>query len=273
MKRPLIIVMIGMLMLLAGAANALVPVIAMIMGIINMTGGGIFDGILSVLQMLIDPGILFTVLELLAICTLLGSAAVGLLLPGYLLIVDDSLKRGKKVQGLFLKGVKEHFFRFFLITVKAILFTAFLAVFLMVAGVPAIVVTKAALTTRPNLVIAAVFIDIITVGVLFLCLSFLKNYIYMWYIAAANGLDKPFKAGKAVADRSFWRLSFGLLAFDLVFAAAIFTIYLSDSQIFRYAAGWVFTTGFFTTYAVYLVRHFRENFGDSSPDREEWPEE
>lgn len=258
MKRPFIIIMIGILMLVAAVVNAFIPVIAMIMGIINLTGGGIFEGILSILQMLIEPSVILTVLIILAIFALVASAAAGLLLPGYLLVVRDSVDRGDKKQGLFLAGLKKYFFKVFLIAVRAVPFTALLAVFLMVAGVPAIVVTKAALTTRPNLMIAAVFIDIVTISVLFMSVSFFKAYIFMWFLAAVEGMAKPFKAGKSIADRNFWKFALGMLAFDVVFVAAIFAIYLSDNQLFRYAAGWVFTTGFFTVLAVYLDQIFRD---------------
>lgn len=257
-KRPFIIIMIGILMLLAAVANAFIPVVAMIMGIINATGGGIFEGMLSILQMLIDPGVIPTALITLTVFTLVASIAAGLLLPGYLLVVRDSVVQGDKKRGLFLAGLKKHFFRVFLITVRAVLLTALLAIFLMVAGVPAIIVTKAALTTRPNLMIAAVFIDIITIGVLFMCLSFFKAYIFMWVLAAVDGMTKPFRAGKSIADRSFWKLALGMLVFDVVFVTVIFAIYLSGSQLFRYVAGWVFATGFFTILAVYLVQFFKD---------------
>jgi hypothetical protein len=258
MKRPFIIIMIGILMFLAAVVNAFVPVIAMIMGIINITGGGIFEGILSILQMLIEPGAIITGLEILAVFALFAAIAAGLLLPGYLLVVGDSVEQGRGKQGLFLFGLKTFLFKVFLMTIKAVLSAAFLAVFLMVAGVPAIVVTKAALTTRPNLMIAAVFVDIVTVGVLFLSLSFFKAYVFMWFLAAVNGLAKPFRTGKSIADRSFWKLALGMLSFDVVFAVVIFTIYLSNNQLFRYVAGWVFASGFFTVFAVYLVQFFRE---------------
>ncbi len=258
MKRPFIIIMIGILMLFAAVANAFIPVIAMVMGIINMTGGGIFEGMLSILQMLINPNVLPTAFIVLAIFALVMSIAAGLLVPGYLLVVRDSLEHGDKKRGLFLTGLKTYFFKIFLISIRAVLSAALLAVFLMVAGVPAVIVTKAALTTRPNLMIAAVFIDIVTIGVLFLCLSFFKAYTFMWFLAATEGMPKPFMAGKSIADRSFWKLALGMLVFDVVFAAVIFAIYLSDNQLFRYCAGWVFATGFFTIFAVYLVRIFRE---------------
>lgn len=267
-KRPFIMILTGLLMLVLAILNAFIPVMAIIIGIVNMTGGSIFESLLSVLQMLIDPGIIPTLLILLAVFILLASAIAGLLLPGYLLVVNDGIEKGDRRQGrqggqgrqgLFSEGLKSNFFKFFFMTVKTTMITVFLAVFLIVAAVPAIIVTRSALTTKPDLMIGALFIDFVTVGVLFMCISFFRVYVYMWYLAALKGEKNPFISGKAVADRQFWRMFLSLLTFDVVFAAVIFLIYLSDSQIFRYAAGWTFTTAFFTTLAVYLVKTYRDS--------------
>lgn len=272
-KRPFILILVGVLMLAAAVVNAFVPVIAMVLGIINMTGGNIFESMLSILQMLFDPGVIPTLLIALAVFTLFSAIAAGLLLPGFLLVVDDGIAEGVKKRGLFEEGLINCFFSFFLMTLKIVLSTVALALFLMVSAVPAIIVTRVALTTRPDLMVAALFIDFVTVGVLFMCLSFFRAYIYMWYIAASKGAEKPFRAGKAVADRQFWSITLNLLVFDLVFAAVIYLIYLSDSQIFRYSSGWAFATVFFTTLAVYLVQTFRDSsqnkrtLGDSSQNK------
>lgn len=258
-KRPFILVLIGGLMLVAAIVNAFIPVMAMVIGIVNMTGGNIFESMLSLLQMLIDPGIIPTLLIMLALLTVLAAVVAGLLLPGFLPVVEDGISEGPKKRGLFEDGLINGFFRFFLMTVKTVLCTAVLALFLMVAAVPAIIVTRVALTTRPDLMIAALFIDFVTVGVLFMCLSFFKVYIYMWYIAASKGGEKPFATGKAAADRQFWGIALNLLVFDIVFAAVIYIIYLSNNQIFRYVSGWAFATAYFTTLVVYLVQTFRDS--------------
>lgn len=257
-KRPFIPILIGSIMLVAAIFNAFIPLMAMIIGIVNMTGGGFFDSILSVLQMLIDPENIPIMLISLAALTVIVSVAIGLLLPGFLLIVDDGLERGKKRKGLFAEGLKKYFFRFLLMALKTSFFTLMLIVFLLVASVPAIIVTRATMTTNPDLLLAAIFMDIVTFGVFFMCLSFFSAYIYMWYIAASKGVAKPFKEGKAVADRGFWNISLSFLLFDIVFAATIYLIYSSDSQLFRYVSGWIFATGFFTTLAVYLVSAYRK---------------
>jgi hypothetical protein len=112
-KRPFILILVGLLMLAAAIVNAFIPIMAMIVGIINMTGGGFFESVLSVLQMLIDPGIIPTLLIILAVVAGLVSIAAGLLLPGYLLVVDDGVIEGDKRKGLFAEGVKTHFLKFF----------------------------------------------------------------------------------------------------------------------------------------------------------------
>ena len=252
-KQPFILILIGVLMMAAAVINAFIPVMAMIVGIIQISGGNIFESMLSVMQMMIDPGILPTLLITLAVLTVLVAVVGALLLPGYLRVVDDGIADGKKKNGLFAEGMKTSFFRFFLMLVKTVVFAAFLIAFLLVAAVPAIIVTRAALTSKPDLMLVAIFIDIITTGVFFMCLSFFKSYIYMWFIAASKGEEKPFAKGKAVADRQFWGLAFTLLLFDIIFALVLYFIYLNDNQIFRYVSGWVFTTAYFTTLAVYLL--------------------
>lgn len=257
-KRPFVPIMIGSIMFAAAIFNAFIPIMAMIIGIVNMTGGGFFDSMLSVLQMLVDLENIPIILISLAALTVIVSVAIGLLLPGFLLIVDDGLEKGKKKKGLFAEGLKKYFFRFLVMTLKTSLCTLMLIVFLLVASVPAIIVTRATMTSNPDLLFAAIFMDIVTIGVFFMCLSFFSAYIYMWFIAASKGVIKPFKAGKAVADRGFWSISLSFLLFDIIFAATIYLIYSSDSQMFRYVSGWIFTTAFFTTLAVYLVSAYNK---------------
>ena len=258
-KRPFILVLVSAVMLAAAVFNAFIPVMAMIVGIIKMTGGGFFDSILSVVQVLLEPSGLLTLLISLAVLALLLSVAAGLLLPGYILIVNDGLDKGKKVSGLFAEGIKNSFLKFFVMTLKTTLLTATFFIFMLISAVPAIIVSKAAFGTKPDLMLAAVFIDIITVCVFFLCLSFFRIYLSMWYTAAAFNEKKPFKTGKAVGDRCFWSMAAGYLGFDVVFSAVIYLIYQSGSQIFRYGAGWVFTSLFFTALAVFILRSYRNS--------------
>ena len=270
-KRPFILVLVSAVMLAAAVFNVFIPVMAMVVGIVKMTGGGFFDSILSVIQVLIDPSSLLTLLITLVVLALLLSAAAGLLLPGYILIVNDGLNKGEKIKGLIAKGIRNYFLKYFVMTLKTTLITAVFGVFLIISAVPAIIVSKAAFSTKPDLMLAAVFIDIVTVCVFFLCLSFFRIYISMWYAAAAFNEEKPFKTGKAAGDRCFWSMAMSFLGFDVVFSAVIFLIYQSGSQIFRYGAGWVFASLFFAMLAVFILRSYRNSFIEK--DREEDPDD
>lgn len=265
-KRPFVFIMVSAIMLLAAVFNAFIPLMAMIVGILNMTGGGFFDSILSILQMLIDPENIPAILVTLAALTLIASVSAGLFLPGFLLIIDDGLAKGKKKKGLFMEGLKKYFFKFTIITLKTAPITVLLVTFLIVASIPAIIVTRAAMTTSQDLLIAAIFMDIVTIGTFFMGLSFFSSYIYMWYIAASKGEEKAFLTGKAVADSSFWSISMSLLVFDIIFAVTLYLIYSSESQLFRYVSGWIFTSAFFTTLAVYLVSTYNRIRGQFSPN-------
>ena len=256
-KQPFTLILIGALMLVGALLNTILPVMPFLIGVINMTGGGVIESVVSLLQTIMNPSIIPILLITIAVITLIFSVVAGLLLPGYLLTVDNGLSTGGRKSGIFRENINGSFSKFFLLTVKTVLLTVVLTLFLMVATVPAIVVTRAAFSTNPNILLGAMFIDLITIGVLFMAISFFRIYVYMWYIAAAKGAPKPFKAGKAVADSLFWSMALKLLCFDLVFAVVIFLIYLSDSQLFRYFAGWIFTTAFFTTLGVYLVNSYR----------------
>lgn len=263
-KYPSIVITPGVVFLIAAVFNRLVPVMAMIIGLINMTGGDFFDSILAILQMMTDlqniPLILIAVVAL----DILFSVAAGLILPGYLLSVSDGLENGPGKKGLFLEGIKKYFLRFFLMTIAVVISAIVLMVILLVATVPAIVMTRVALSSSPELLIAAIFIDIMTIGAVFAGLSFFSIYIYMWYIASLTNVNKPFKLGKKIADCRFWNIVLGLFIFDVVFAVGFFIIYITGIQIIRYVAGWIFATAFFTALALYLVKFFKDNLGEGT---------
>jgi hypothetical protein len=258
-KQPLIVITIGIIMLVLAIFNIFIPVMAMIIGIVNMTGGSLIDSMLALIQMLIDPQNIPAILICSAVLIILLSVVIGLLLPGYLLTVNDALSKNAKTKHLFILGIRKYFFKFFLISLRSIFFTEVLGIFLLVSSVPAIVITRVALISKPGLMLAAVFIDVLTVCVFFLCLSFYGIYTYMWYISSLTASKEPFKAGKEAADRIFWKMAVGLLGFDIVFAVCLFAVYMIGNQVLRYIAGWTFTTCFFTTLAVYLVQSFRDS--------------
>lgn len=259
-KYPSLVITIGVVVLIAEVFNRFVPVMAMIVGIINMTGGNIIDSILTILHMLLDLQNLPLILVTATVIAILFSLCVSLLLPGYLLAASDGLENGPKKKGLFRAGISKYSMRYFHMTLRVVLLAVVLVAFLMVSSVPGIVMTRVAVSTSPGLLVAAIFIDIVTVGVVFASLSFFSIYTYMWYIASLATANRPFKLGKQVADRRFWQIVLGLLIFDVIFAGGICIIFLISNQFIKYAIGWIFATAFFTVLALYLVKFFKNNF-------------
>ncbi|HOQ07722.1 MAG TPA: hypothetical protein PK127_08240 [Clostridiales bacterium] len=259
-KYPSLVITLGVVIFIAELFNRFVPVMTMIVGIVNMTGGDILDSILAILHLLLDLQNLPLVLATVAVIAILVSISAGLLLPGYLLAAIDGLDDGPRKKGLYREGIRKYFLRFFHMTLRVVLLAFLLLVFLIVSTVPGIVMTRVALKTSPELMVAAVFIDIVTVGVIFASLLFFSVYTYMWYIASLVTVNRPFRLGKQVADHRFWSIALGLLIFDVIFAGGFFIIFMIGNQTIKYAVGWVFATAFFTTLALYLVKFFKNNF-------------
>ena len=258
-KYPSLVITIGVVVLTAEVFNRFVPVMAMIIGIVNMTGGNIIDSILAILHMLLDLQNLPLILVTASVIAILFSLCVSLLLPGYLLAASDGLEDGPKKKGLFRAGIKKYFMKFFHMTLRVVFLAVVLVVFLMVSTVPGIVMTRVSISNSPELLVAAIFIDIVTVGVIFASLSFFSIYTYMWYIASLATVNRPFKLGKQVADRRFWQIVLGLLIFDVIFAGGFCIIFMISNQFIKYAFGWIFATAFFTVLALYLVKFFKNN--------------
>jgi hypothetical protein len=258
-KYPSLVIATGTVFLIFAVFNRFVPVVAMIIGIVNMTGGSFFDAVLAVLQMMTDLQNIPVTAAAVAVFAVLFSIAAGLVLPGYLLAAGDGLDKGPKKRGLFREGIKKYFLKFFLISVRVVFLAVLLIVFLLVSTVPAIVMTRVALSASPELLIAAIFVDIVTVGVFFAGLAFFSIYTYMWYIASLVPVRQPFRTGKEVADRRFWCIILDLMVFDVIFAGGFYIIYITGSQVIRYAAGWLFATVFFTILPIYLVKFFKDN--------------
>jgi len=259
-KHPSLVITLGAVILVAEVFNRFVPIMTMIVGIVNMTGGDILDSILAALHLLIDLNNLPLVLGAVAVIALLFSVFIGLLLPGYLLTAIDGLDEGPGKKGLYREGIRKYFLRFFHMTLRVVLLAFLLLVILLVSTVPGIVMTRVALTTSPELMVAAVFVDVVTVGVVFASLLFFSVYTYMWYIASLVTAKRPFRLGKQVADNRFWNITLGLLIFDVILVVGFFIIFMIGNQAIKYAVGWIFLTAFFTTLALYLVKFFKNNF-------------
>lgn len=257
-KRPFIIILPAIVMLLWSAINAYNPILPVITGIASITGGTALDSLVYVIQLLMDPSIFPVILILFAAGTLLASLIAGLVLSGYFNVIASVLEGKSGGRGIFREGLKRYFSRYFFISLRAVPFMGLLAAFMLVSSIPAIIVTKAVTADKPELLLAAVFVDILTIAVLFFGFIFSRIYIFFWYPAAMKAVKRPFTFGKRVADGHFWGIVLRILIFDLMFIAFYYIISTVGGALIQQLLAWLFDTAFFTTLSVYVLNAFRE---------------
>ncbi len=258
LKRPVIIIVPAVLALVFSILNSYNPLIPVILGLSSATGGSFFDGIISALQLVLDPAIIPSIAIFLAAALILGSLLAGLIFSGYFHIVRNTLEGIEKVKGDFTEGIKRYFLRIFLITLRAAFFAGLVLGIMSIATVPAIIISRAAATTKPELMLAAVFVDVLTAGVLFFAYMFSKVYLLYWVPAAVKTDKKPFTYAKQLVDEHFWRVVARFIVFDLVFAVFLFLVIVLSSALLKMLLSWIFITVFAIVLVIYVFNSFAE---------------
>jgi hypothetical protein len=259
LKRPFIIVFFGILMLFFTILNNYNPLLPIIFGLSNMTGESVFESMVSLLQVILNPGLIPEIILFLLGFALVASLIAGVVFSGYMYIIGKTLDKSEKVAGDFIAGLKKYFLRVFLTTLKVVLVSFFLVIFMMIVCVPAIVVTRVAMTDKPELMPAALFIDFLTAAVLFFGFMFSRAYIFFWYPAIFKNDTKPFTAGKRFVDANFWTILGRLLIFDVVFAVFQYIIFVTGNSVLKFILSWLFGTVFIVALIIYIFSFFNEN--------------
>jgi hypothetical protein len=258
LKRPFIIIFFGILMIFFTALNNYNPLLPIIFGLSNMTGESIFESMVSLLQVILNPGLIPQIILLFIGFALLASLIAGVVFSGYMYIIDKAVGNSEKVAGDFFTGLKKYFLKIFLTTLKVVLVSFFLVIFMMIVCVPAIVVTRVAMTDKPELLAAAIFIDFLTAAVLFFGLMFSRIYIFFWYPAIFKNETKPFTAGKRFVDGNFWSILGRLLVFDIVFVVFQYIIFVTGNSALKFIISWIFGTVFIVTLIIYIFSFFNK---------------
>lgn len=237
--------------------NSYNPLFGLLMGINTITKGDIMHSIISALQILSDPSFIPTVVAIIIGISVIGSLIAGLLFSGFFYMLNNALSGKEKVKGEFRSGVKKYFKRVALISIRIILIGFLLVVFLSIATIPAIVITKAATPQKPELIASAVFVNFLTILVLFFGMMFFKIYALFWYPAAINAQGKYFTAGKKAADLNFWRVVGRFIIFDAVFVLVELIFWKLGDSLITFLANWLFMTGFILLYITYVFFMYR----------------
>lgn len=257
-KRPVIFILPAVLALVLSAINCYNPVLPVLLGISGATGGSIFDGVISALQLITDPALIPAVAIFLACAVVILTLLAGVILSGYFHIVRNTLAGNEKSKGDFGAGMGKYLLKVSTITLRAVLFMVLISGVIIVATVPAIIITRAASTTRPELMLAAVFVDFLTAAIVFFGLMFTRIYLFYWYPAAFNDVQKPFRYAKSLVDGHFWQIVLRFLVFDVVFVVFAYLIIITTSTILKLLLGWIFAAVFLTVLSVYVFHSFGE---------------
>lgn len=262
-KRPFIVFCFGLFM----AAFFVViyffyPII--LIGLSTVGTGNIIESIIYFFQFLLASVLNVKVLTY-ALVFLAGvSIILGFVFSGYFYIIHNALDGRHKQRGEFMSGVRKYFFRMLTVTFRALLASCMFIAFMMVASVPALMITHSFNAGKSELFAAAIFVDILTICVLFFGCMFFRIYIFFWYPAAFSFERKSFSIGKRVADMYFWNIVGKFIVFDILFVTfqSISTyLYFSftkqgnldfKTNVTMLGIDWLFKTVFFSCFSTYV---------------------
>jgi hypothetical protein len=257
LRRPFILLFFAAITIIITAINRFNPIVPILRGLDLITEGSFIESIVSYLQVLLDPSIVPVFAGFIVVFCIITSLLAGLFLSGYFNIINNAVANRQKKKGEYAAGFKKYFGRIFLITLKSLIMAFLLIVFMLVASVPSIVITNASVTGRPELIIPAVFVDVLTILVILFGLMFFRTYIFFWYPAALNNEKKYFADSRKVVDRHFWSIAGRILAFDVVFILfECMGRYIGESPL-HFFVNWIFYTVFFTLFITYVFSAYR----------------
>ncbi len=257
-KRPLIIFVIGMTAFVIALLNHFNPIIPIITGLGAIGTSNFFSSAISLLQYLWEPGIIVKAIMILIAGSIAAALLLSSFLSGSLNMIGNSAADRPVAKGEFVSGLRKNFWRLVTINIRIFLVYSVYLMLVSVVVVPSLALTRAATGSRPQMLIAAIFVDVLTVFVLFFSFMFLRIYTLYWFPAVYGRFRNAFISAKRIADSNFWRIVRAFLCFDIAFIL----FHLLAGQISPGAAAlsfflkWLFNTLFFSTYISYIFNTF-----------------
>ncbi|MGI6778566.1 MAG: hypothetical protein ACOX7R_11330 [Acetivibrionales bacterium] len=258
-RRPLIVIFWSVLMLIYFFIDMSVSKI--VNHFIQADEGSFFEGIIHLLQLVFNfvtkPGTFPLIVFYFLIFVFMASVPTGLVLSGYLNIVNGAVTAKQQSGGEFFGGIGKYFFRIWFITFRVLLFGLIFIIFALVASVPAIIITKAAVEGNSGMTAAAMFVDILTVCVLFFGSVFFRTYAFFWYPVAMDGHKRAFSTAKKLVDVNFWKLVIRFAVFDIIYILFLTIMMNIGSLPLRFAVNWVFASLYFSFFITYIFATYR----------------
>ena len=209
----------------------------------------IMDSIVYLIRILIGGLMdIWTILDILKYILILSIVAA----PLYCIVFatyNSNVIRKKKLTAI--QALKKYFIRVFLKTFVILTVAVVLLILLIVATIPAFIYTRAVLNGLSQYMVRTIFIDALTVFVLFFIVNFAKSYLSFWLTATVNDDPQPFKTGRQVANISFWQLAISFFVLDIVYIVIMYLMFkLPTSTVTYFVRGIVngFCITFFLLY-------------------------
>ncbi|NTV88740.1 MAG: hypothetical protein HGA22_00015 [Clostridiales bacterium] len=265
-RRPSVIITPLVIMLVVSAMNIYIPVLPLVAGLGGMTGGSISEGMVSAIQMITSLDILPIIILIFVAFCLIGSLFGGLVFPWYFNTVDEAVRDKEKEEGYGVITAK-YFLPYFFITLRSLAFLVFYLVFLMIACIPAIIVARAVSLNGAGSVFPSLLLDFVTAAVLFFSAMFSRAYIIYWYPSELKHLNKPFTAGKHLADAHFWSISARLLVFDTAFLLYVYLTLTAKASLMKFLIGWIPGALFVALFVVFVFRTYNTYLSEVLPEK------
>lgn len=262
LKKPFIIVFWAVLMLIATSLGYLLPVFRVLFELGTISGSNVFESLMSFVQLVYSylSDIRIVAIFVTVLLLLLFSIAVisGVLLSGYLFKLNNAISKKESHKGEFSYGVKQYFNKICIMNFSLLLTGTVIFIIMLVASVPALVITSALVEKGREMLPQVLFVDVLTGFVLFFCMMFFRIYAFFWYPAAINNKKKPFKEARRITNKHFWKIVLVFVIFDVVYIVFQMLFVKFDDNLLLLLLKWIFTSIFFAVYTTYIFTAFKK---------------
>lgn len=147
------------------------------------------------------------------------SAILSFFVSGYSHVLNISLQPKEKTEGEFITGVTKHYFKFTIYIFIHLALTVLMGLVLFLASIPAVISLKLVFQGGfSDLILAAIFITLITLFVLFFALVSFMMYTSYMYPSLTNFKKGALFMARKVVNSYFWYLMPRYLGFIIIIA-------------------------------------------------------
>jgi hypothetical protein len=256
-KRPFIIIFFSIFALIYSLFGYLFPVLNFIVIANSFFSGDLFQSLVLLIQWVLKIIVTFKGILIIVLALVLVSFLITIVLAGFFVIINNTLDKKSGYKGEFFDGFKKYFIKVWFATIICVAVSVAFIIILMVAWIPALILTKAAFAGKSGFLISSILVDFITIGVTFFGFMFIRIYMVFWFPSIFINDKGSFIKGKLLVDNYFWKLVLRFLIIDIIFIIfQTFSVNAGTSFIFL-PIKWIFNTVFFGFNIIYIFSLFK----------------